>query len=141
MKILAAQLVRSPQDLYRILAEQGADEALAREARGYQSAEIIKQSRLFPFQVDVNRCVAWIFVAEPRLRRAIVKYFIGSLALGGSVADFPRGVRQTMVAIMNVFFGDNADLVPAGPVSKEEIAAAIVAARENSVFSGARNST
>ena len=88
LKVLAAMQVRSPQDLYRFLAEQGADEALAREARHYQSAEIVKQSRLFSFQVDVNRCVAWIFVAEPRSRRAVIKHFIGSLALGDLVADF-----------------------------------------------------
>ena len=40
--------------------------------------------------------------------------------------------------IMNVFFGDNADRVPTGPLSKDEVAEAIVAAREGSAFSGAR---
>jgi hypothetical protein len=121
--------VRSPASLYAVLAAEAADESLAREARACQSEEIVKQSRLFPFQVDVNRCVAWMFVSEPRLRHAVVKYFIGSMAMGDSVADFPRGVRQTMVAIMNVFFGDHPESAPAGRLSLEEIATAVAVAR------------
>jgi hypothetical protein len=92
MKVLAALQTRNPAILYAVLAAEGADESLAREARTYETEEIAKQSRLFPFQVDVNRFVAWMFVAEPRLRYAIAKYFIGSLAMGESVADFARGV-------------------------------------------------
>ena len=129
MKVFAAMQARSPETLYAVLATEGADEGLAREARTYETAEIVKQSRLFPFQVDVNRFVAWTFVAEPRLRHAIVKHFIGSVAMGKSVEDFPRGVRQTMVAIMNVFFGDHPEGAPDGRLSVEEIEASVSAAR------------
>lgn len=137
LKVFAALQVRSPADLLAVLAAEGADEALAREARGHQSADIVKNSRLFPFQVAVNRWTVWNFVHEPRLRYATVKHFIGSLAAGSSVADFPRGVRQTMVAVMNVFFGDHPEHVPASRLSVEEIAASVAAARKaGSPFAG-----
>ena len=130
MKVLAALQTRNPASLYAVLAAEGADESLAREAASaYETPEIVKQCRLFPFQVDVNRFVAWIFVAEPRLRHAVIKYFIGSLAAGELVADFPRGVRQTLVALLNVFFGDHPESAPSGPLSVDEIAAAVAAAR------------
>ena len=129
MKVLAAMLTRSPATLRAALAAEGLDESLAREARAAQSAEIRKQSRLFPFQADVNRFVAWLFVAEPRLRHAVVKHFIGSLALGQGVADFPPGVRQTVVAVINVFFGDHPEAAPQGRLSLDEIAAAVAASR------------
>jgi hypothetical protein len=130
MKVLAALQTRNPASLYAVLAAEGADESLAREAGSmYETPEIVKQCRLFPFQVDVNRFVAWIFVAEPRLRYAIVKYFIGSVATGESVADFSRGVRQTLVALLNVFFGDHPESAPSGPLSLDEIAGSVAAAR------------
>jgi hypothetical protein len=129
MKVFAAMLARSPTTLTAILAATGGEDDLVREARAYQSAEIVKQGRLFPFQVDVNRFVAWLFVAEPRLRYAIIKHFIGSLATGSSVEDFPPGVRQTMVAVINVFFGDHPDAAPQGKLSVAEIAASVAAAR------------
>ena len=133
LKVFAALQVRSPADLLATLAAEGADESLAREARGHQSAEIVKNSRLFPFQVEVNRWTVWTFVHDPRLRYAIVKHFIGSLAMGRSIDDFPRGVRQTMVAIMNVFFGDHPERAPSGRLSMEEIAVAVAAARKGDV--------
>ncbi len=137
LKVVAALQVRSPADLLAVLAAEGADEALAREARGQQSPEIVKNSRLFPFQVAVNRWTVWNFVHEPRLRYATVKHFIGSLAAGSSVADFPRGVRLTMVAIMNIFFGDHPERAPSGRLSVEEIAASVAAARTGgSPFAG-----
>jgi hypothetical protein len=137
LKVLAALQVRSPSDLLAALAAEGADDALAREARSHQSAEIVKNSRLFPFQVAVNRWTVWNFVHEPRLRHATVKHFIGSLAVGSSIADFPRGVRQTMVALMNIFFGDHPERSPAGRLSVEEISASVAAARKGgSVFAG-----
>jgi hypothetical protein len=129
MKVFAAMLARRPTTLIAILATAGGEDDLVREARAYQSAEIVKQSRLFPFQVDVNRFVAWLFVAEPRLRYAIIKHFIGSLATGTSVEDFPPGVRQTMVAVINVFFGDHPDAAPQGKLSVAEIEASVAAAR------------
>ncbi len=129
MKVLAAMLTRSPAILRACLAAQGLDESLMREARGFQSPEIVKQSRLFPLQVDINRFLAWIFVAEPRMRRAIVKHFIGSLALGSSIRDFPPGVRQTIVALFSVFFGDHPEDAPQGRLDRDEIAAAIAIAR------------
>jgi hypothetical protein len=132
LKVLAALQTRSPAALYAVLAAEGVDEGLAREALSHASEEIVKQSRLFPFQVEVNRFVAWIFVTEPRLRHAIVKHFIGSLATGQSVADFARGVRQTVVALLNVFFGDHPESAPSGRLSVDEIAAAVVAARGRS---------
>ncbi|MGE3743913.1 MAG: hypothetical protein AB7I59_30955, partial [Geminicoccaceae bacterium] len=138
LKVFAALQVRSPTDLMAALAAEGADESLAREARNHQSAEIVKNSRLFPFQVEVNRWTVWVFVHDPRLRHAIVKHFIGSLAMGRSIADFPRGVRQTMVAIMNVFFGDHPDRAPSGRLSVEEIAVAVAAVRKGDIaLSGA----
>jgi len=136
LKVFAALQVRSPSDLLAALAAEGADESLAREARSHESAEIVKNSRLFPFQVAVNRWTVWNFIHEPRLRYATVKHFIGSLAVGTSVADFPRGVRQTMVAVMNVFFGDHPEQAPAGRLSVEEISASVAAARRGgSAFS------
>jgi len=128
MKVLAAMLTRSPAILHASLVAQGLDESLMREARGFQSPEIVKQSRLFPLQVDINRFLAWIFVAEPRMRRAIVKHFIGSLALGSSIRDFPPGVRQTIVALFSVFFGDHPENAPQGRLDRDEIAAAVEAA-------------
>jgi hypothetical protein len=132
LKVLAALQVRNPATLYAVLAAEGADESLAREAVSHANEEIVKQSRLFPFQVEVNRFVAWIFVAEPRLRHAVVKHFIGSLAAGQSVADFAKGVRQTIVALLNVFFGDHPDSAPSGRLSLGEIADAVTAARGRS---------
>lgn len=130
LKVFAALQVRSPADLLAALAAEGIDESLAREARSHQSAEIVKNSRLFPFQVAANRWTVWNFVHEPRLRHAVVKHFIGSLAAGSSIADFARGVRQTMVAIMNVCFGDHPEQAPAGRLSVAEIAASVTAARK-----------
>jgi hypothetical protein len=129
LKVLAALQTRNPAALYVTLAAEGADESLAREALGHASEEILKQSRLFPFQVEVNRFVAWMFVTDPRLRRGIVKHFVGSLATGESVADFTKGVRQTIVLLLNVFFGDHPEIAPSGRLSLEEIAAAVISAR------------
>ena len=129
LKVLAAMLTRSPATLYAALAAQGIDESLAREARSYQSAEIIKQSRLFPFQIGINRFIAWLFVGEPRLRRAVVKYVIGSLARGSSAEDFPPGIRQMAVTLIKVFFGDDPEQIPQGRIGIEEIDAAIAQAR------------
>lgn len=130
MKVFAALLVRSPAILLATIESEGADENLGREARSYQSAAIVKNSRLFPFQVSVNRWTVWNFVHEPRVRYSTVKYFIGSLATGRSVADFPRGVRQSMVAVMNIFFGDHPERAPSGPLSVDEIAASVAARRQ-----------
>jgi hypothetical protein len=129
LKVLAALQTRNPAALYATLAAEGADESLAREALGHASEEILKQSRLFPFQVEVNRFVAWMFVTDPRLRRGIVKHFVGSLATGESVADFTRGVRQTIVLLLNVFFGDHPEAAPSARLSVEEIAAAVISTR------------
>lgn len=127
LKVLAALQTRNAGTLYAVLAAEGADDSLARAAVAQASDEIVRQSRLFPFQVEVNRFVAWMFVAEPRLRHAIVKHFIGSLAAGRSVADFTRGVRRTIVALLNVFFGDHPERVPGGPLSVDEIARSVSA--------------
>src|SRR5262249_37312274 len=129
LKVLAALQTRSPTILYAMLAAEGVDEGLAREALIQASEEIVKQSRLFPFQVEVNRFVAWMFVAEPRLRHAIVKHFIASLGAGQWVADFSRGGREAMGALLNVFFGDHPETAPSGRLSLDEIAAAVSAAR------------
>jgi hypothetical protein len=73
-----------------------------------------------------------VYVGEPRLRRTVIKYFVGSLATGDSIEDFSTGVRQTVVALMRVFFGGDATRtheVPAGPLSFDDIEAATLAAR------------
>jgi len=45
------------------------------------------------------------------------------------VTDFSRGVRQTIIAIFNVFFGDRPEAMPSGHLSVEEISAAVSASR------------
>jgi hypothetical protein len=129
LQVFAAMLARSPKTLRQIFAAENVEEALLRAARGEQSDEIIKQSRLFPFQVDLNRFIAWLYVAEPRLRRVVVKDFIGSLAIGNSVEDFAAGVRQTLVAFIEYFFGKHPDAMPAGPLDEKEIEASVTANR------------
>ena len=129
LQVFAAMLARSPETLRQVFAAENVDEAIIREARGRQSEEIIKQSRLFPFQVDLNRFLAWLYIAEPRLRRIVVKDFIGSLAMGESVKDFAAGVRQTLVAFIDYFFGKHPEEMAAGPVSEAEIEANVAANR------------
>ncbi|NML96411.1 hypothetical protein HHL24_00325 [Paraburkholderia sp. RP-4-7] len=132
LKVFAAMLARSPATLRAVCAAHGVGESVIREARALQSDDIVMQSRLFPMQVDVNRFTAWVYVGEPRLRRTVIKYFVGSLATGDSIEDFSTGVRQTVVALMRVFFGGDATRtheVPAGPLSFDDIEAATLAAR------------
>jgi hypothetical protein len=129
LQVFAAMLARSPETLRQVFAAENVDEAIIREARGRQSEEIIKQSRLFPFQVDLNRFLAWLYIAEPRLRRIVVKDFIGSLAMGESVKDFAAGVRQTLVAFIDYFFGKHPEEMAAGPVSEAEIESNVMANR------------
>jgi len=132
LKVFAAMLARNPAVLRAACAAEGIEETLIREARARESEEIVKQSRLFPFQVDINRFLAWLYLSEPRLRHPVIKYFIGSLATGDSVADFAAGVRQTLIAFINVFFGADPEDAPRGRLSVEEIADAVRAARPRS---------
>ena len=135
LKVYAAMLARNPATLRAVFAAEGIEESMLRRARDHQSDEIIKQSRLFPFQVDINRFIAWLYVSEPRLRHAVIKHFIGSLATGDSIEDFAAGVRKTVIAIINVFFGEHPDDAPSGPLSVAAIAASVTSERRR----GGRN--
>ncbi len=121
MKFFAALLTRNPALLRATLIGRQLDDGLVREARQYMSDELVKHSRLFPMQVDVNRFTAWIYIGEPRLRHAVVKHFIGSLATGNSVQEFAAGFRRTLFAIVNVFIGENPEQASAGRLTVEEI--------------------
>ena len=121
LKVFAAMLARSPSVLRAACHAEGVDDGIIRSAQAAQSEEIVRQSRLFPFQVDINRFLAWLYLSEPRLRHPVVKYFIGSLAVGDSVGAFAAGVRQTLVAFINVFFGDDPETALKGRLSIEEI--------------------
>ena len=129
LMVLAAMLTRSPATLHAILRAAGAAESLVGESRPKCTPTLVGQSRLFPFQADINRFVAWLYVDEPRMRHAVVKYFIGSLACGTSIEDFAAGVRQTVVALLTVFFGDAPEKAPQGRLSLPEISAAVAGAR------------
>ena len=109
--------------------EQYLFQALRVGAAGYllksiSSDELVRQSRLFPLQVDANRFTAWIYVGEPALRHAVIKHFIGSLAGGDSVRDFAVGFRQTLMAIIEVYFGGDRDRLPRGRLDVDQILAA-----------------
>ena len=134
MKFFAALLARNPALLRAALIGRQLDDSLVREARQYMSEDLVKHSRLFPMQVDVNRFTAWIYVSEPRLRHAVVKHFIGSLAAGDSVQEFAAGFRRTLFAILNVFFGERPEQAPAGRLSVEEIVAQTRSGRRRGVL-------
>ena len=129
LKVFAAMLARDPTVLRAACLAEGVDDGVIRSAQACQSEEIVRQSRLFPFQVDINRFLAWLYISEPRLRHPVVKYFIGSLAVGDSVGAFTAGVRQTLVAFINVFFGDDPDGAPRGRLTIEEIVGSVRTAR------------
>ena len=129
LTVFAAMLTRSPATLHALVRAAHAAESLVGEARQRRSPEIVEQSRLFPLQADINRFVAWQYVDEPRMRYAIIRHFIGSLACGRSIEDFAVGVRQTVVALMSVFLGDAPEDMPRGPLSLAEIEASVLASR------------
>ncbi len=104
-------------------------DSLLREARAYQTDAVIYSHHMFQFQVDGNRCAAWLFAFEPRLRHAFVKYCVGSLACGSSLADLTAGVRPTVTTILDLNFGRDPDSVPQGRLSVEEIAGWFATAR------------
>jgi hypothetical protein len=124
-------LTHHPPTLRATLAAAGMADSMLREARAHQTETVVYHSRMFPFQVDVNRSAVWYFTFEPRLRHAFIKYGIGSLACGSSLADFTLGVRQTMIAFMNVYVGRDPDGAPKGRLSVEEIAAWLATARRS----------
>ena len=137
LKLCAALFVRSPSALRTVLLAHSVDDELIRAAMAFRSDELVRQSRLFPLQVDANRFTAWIYVGEPRLRYAVVKYFIGSLASGDSVRDFAAGFRQTLIAIIEVYFGRDRERLPSGRLHVDEIFAATRSARRVSARSAA----
>jgi hypothetical protein len=122
LTLFAAMLTRHPATLRASLAAAGMEESILHEARAYQTEEVVYLSRMFPFQVDVNRCTAWQFGFEPRMRRAYIKYGVGSLACGSEIGDFVVGVRHSLIAAVGFNFGSDPDGVPEGRLSVEEIA-------------------
>ena len=124
-RLMAAMLTRSPPTLYAAIRGAGLPDSLVTEARASRTAEIVEQSRLFPLQADLNRFTAWLYLKEPRLRYVVIKYLIGSLACGQSVADFAVGVRHLVVAIMSVFLGEAPEKMPSGAFTVEDVEASV----------------
>jgi hypothetical protein len=125
MKVLAAMLTRSPALLQELVVANGLDVSLLREARTSQFKELVQQSQLFPYQVAINRFLAWAFVDEPHLRRAVIKQFIGSMALARSWRDAVRGMRRLLLDVLNFYVGDEPRAEPASRLTFDEIATAM----------------
>ena len=131
LQLFAAMLTRHPATLQASLVAAGIEDSILREARAYQTPEVIELSRMFPFQVDVNRYAAWLYASQPRMRESFIKHFIGWMVFGTSIPDFAAGVRQTLVSSITYHFAENPETLPLTRLSVPEIAAAVAAGRKN----------
>lgn len=130
LELFAAMLTRHPATLQATLVAAGIEDSILREARAHQTPEVIELSRMFPFQVDVNRYAAWLYASQPRMRESFIKHFIGWMVFGTSIPDFAAGVRQTLVSSITYHFAENPEILPLTRLSVEEIAAAVAAGRK-----------
>jgi hypothetical protein len=124
MRAILAMATRSPATLESILGDGRME--LAREARDHDpTGEIVKQSRLFPLQVALNRWLTRMWASEPRLRAVAIRHVVGGLALGRSVDDFAVAIRHVLVQFIAVYFGDDLGSLHQEQLSLEKIAAGI----------------
>jgi hypothetical protein len=128
LRAVLAMATRSPATLESILGDGRME--LAREARAHDpTGEIVKQSRLFPLQVALNRWLARMWASEPRLRAVAITHVVGGLALGKSADDFAVAIRHVLVQFIAVYFGDDAGSARHERLSLEGIAAHLRRAR------------
>jgi hypothetical protein len=136
MRVILAMATRSPATLESILGDRRME--LVREARDHDpTGEVVKQSRLFPLQVALNRWLARMWAYEPRLRAVAITHVVGGLALGKSVDDFAAAIRHVLVQFIAFYFGDDAGSARHERLSLEGIAADLRRARRRRPAAGA----
>ncbi len=109
LKVMAGMLARDPARLRQALSAHPNGDAVTREARGFMRDRVIIESDRFVGQVNWNRMIARVLIADPKARYLIIKILVGGLAQANSVEDCAKEIRRFIVTTIGAYFVESDD--------------------------------